>query len=139
MTDFTIVTESLQPRKYKDLNLLFSINAFTRDISKKENEEAIKFAITNLLRTRKYERPFHPEISSDIESVLFENYTAFTKTILQRSVEDVIRAFEPRARLISVDIDPAEIDRNEITMTIVFALKNTTQPIKFTVKIKRAR
>ena len=56
-------------------------------------------SIRNLLLTNHYDRPFHPEIGSNIPALLFENHGPVTANQLQRAIEEVIQNFEPRARL----------------------------------------
>ena len=66
-------------RIYKDLNLDFLRNPTTSDITKLEDvEDAVKRSVKNLIQTNHYERPFHPEIGSDVRALLFENMTPLT-------------------------------------------------------------
>lgn len=134
-----ISAETRVARTFKDLNLNFTINPFTKDIVKRTNEDAIKNSIINLIRTKKYERPFHPEISSDVESFLFENYSPILRMTLKRSIEDVIKNFEPRANLLDVVINPDQIDNNTVDITITFAILNSTQPVTVSISMSRAR
>ena len=109
---------------YKDINLNFSVHPTTGDISKLTNVEAVKRSIRNLVNTNFYERPFHPEIGSDVRSILFEPVSPLVADVLKRYVEDVINNFEPRAELISVIVSP-DIDRNAYGVTIEFYLVNS--------------
>lgn len=128
-------------RKFTDFGLSFTVNPFTRDIVKKTNEEAIKQALMSLLRTRKYERPFHPEINGGIDDLLFENYTPITHQVLKKTIEDTIRLFEPRAKLIDVTVqgDPYKIDLNEVWVKVEFTMMNTEKPVTVSIQITRAR
>ena len=76
------------------------------------------------MNTNFYERPFHPEIGSDVRSILFEPVSPLIADVLKRYVEDVINNFEPRAELISVIVSP-DIDRNAYGVTIEFYLVNS--------------
>ena len=58
-------------RVYKDLDLDFSRNIVTNDVNKLTDVEAVKRSVRNLINTNHYERPFHPEIGSDVRSMLF--------------------------------------------------------------------
>ena len=109
---------------YKDINLNFSKHPITGDISKLTNVEAVKRSVRNLVNTNFYERPFHPEIGSDVRSILFEPVSPLIADVLKRYVEDVINNFEPRAELISVIVSPY-IDRNAYGVTIEFYLVNS--------------
>jgi len=109
---------------YKDINLNFSKHPITGDIGKLTNVEAVKRSVRNLVNTNFYERPFHPEIGSDVRNALFENMTPQVASRLGRNIEDVIVNFEPRAELISVIVQ-ANIDSNAYEATIKFNVVNS--------------
>ena len=58
-----------------------------------------------------YEKPFHPEIAGGVREMLFEPMSPVTAVVIARKIEDVIKNFEPRARLVSVRTFP-DFDRN---------------------------
>ena len=60
-------------KQYKDIDLCFRRNPVTGDIAVKENENAIKQALKNLMLTRPGERPFSPNVGSTIQDLLFEH------------------------------------------------------------------
>ena len=109
---------------FKDFNLNFSKHPITGDIAKLTDIAAVKASVKNLVLTNFYERPFHPEIGSDVRNALFENMTPQIATRLGRNIEDVIVNFEPRAELISVIVN-ANIDRNAYEATIKFNVVNS--------------
>lgn len=125
-------------KTWSDINLLFTAHPSTADITKKVDEEAIKASIRNLISTRHYERPFHPEIGCQIYSVLFELFTPLTRQVMLRTLRDVIEKFEPRVELISIRLDENP-DQNDITATITFKILNTQEPITLTTTISRVR
>ena len=53
---------SRSARIYKDLNLIFSPHPNTKDVTKKTDIDPVKQSVKNLILTKHYERPFHPEI-----------------------------------------------------------------------------
>src|SRR5210317_2607013 len=114
---------------FKDINLNFTKHPITGDISKLTNVEAVKRSVRNLVNTNFYERPFHPEIGSDVRSILFEPVSPLIADVLKRYVEDVINNFEPRAELISVIVSP-DIDRNAYGVTIEFYLVNSPSGVQ---------
>ena len=76
----------------------------TGDIAFLTDIEAVKRSVRNLINTNFYERPFHPEIGSNVRSVLFEPVSPPVANVLERHVKDVIDNFEPRAELLDVDV-----------------------------------
>ena len=63
--------EKNSSRIYKDLNLNFSANPVTQDVTTVTDVISVKRSIRNLLLTNHYDRPFHPEIGSNIQHLLF--------------------------------------------------------------------
>lgn len=125
-------------RTYSDLNLLFTTHPVTADIVKKTDEEAVKTSIRNLISTKHYERPFHPEIGCQIYSLLFENYNSVTKQTMKKTIFDTISKFEPRATVLDVIIGE-NIDNNDLSVDVIFRLNNNERPIKITTYVTRAR
>lgn len=125
-------------RDFRDISLMFNANPFTRDIYTKNDAEAIKNSVKNLIMTRNYERPFHPEIGSPVYGLLFENFTPTIKNTLERAITDVIEKFEPRARLIEVNVTDSP-DENSLDVRVEFAISNTSEPITVLTTLRRAR
>lgn len=125
-------------RQFSDLNLLFSSNPVTADVTKKINEEAIKASVRNLVQTKNYERPFHPEIGCQIYSMLFENLTPQTLSVIEQTVFDVINKFEPRVVVLSVEAEQLQ-DENSLNVDVTFRIINSDQPIKITATVQRVR
>ena len=126
-------------RQYRDLDLFFSKNQGNGDINKITGIEAVKRSIRNLVLLNFYEKPFHPEIGSDVRYLLFENMSPLTSVVLAEAIEDVIEDFEPRARLISVRAFP-NFERNEYEVTIEFFVTNTpTELVDMTVFLEVLR
>ena len=111
--------EKRSSRVYKDLNLNFTRNPVTGDVATVTDVNAVKRSIRNLLLTNHYERPFHPEIGSDIPALLFENFGPITGNQLSRNIEEMILNFEPRARVETVECFPVP-DSNRYDVLIYF-------------------
>ena len=126
-------------RQYTDLDLFFNKKATSKDISKVTDIQAVKRSVRNLVLTNHYEKPFHPEIGSGVRGILFEPMTPLTAYVLTRKIEDVIKNFEPRARLIGVNARP-NLDRNEYECTIEFFVVNApTELVDLTIFLERLR
>ncbi len=126
-------------RQYSDLDLFFSKKNSDSDISKVTDIQAVKRSVRNLVLLNHYEKPFHPEIGSGIREMLFELMTPVTAIVLTRKIEDVIKNFEPRARLVGVSAFP-DLDRNAYEVKIEFYVVNTpTELVDLTVMLERLR
>ena len=130
------ITKTL--RQYVDLDLSFKVNPFTRDLYLKTDEDAVKTALKHLLRTRNFERPFHPEIGTQIQSLMFENFTSAVKIAMERTLKETIEKFEPRVRLIDLNVQETA-DANDLKVSINFTLKNTDRPVTITTLLSRVR
>lgn len=133
-----MATINRKTRQYSDLSLLFTSHPVTADVTKKVDEEAVKASIRNLISTKNYERPFHPEIGCQVYSLLFENFNPITKQIMKRTIFDVIEKFEPRAVVLDVNIRDLS-DSNSIDIDIIFRLINNENPITLKTAISRVR
>jgi len=125
-------------RIYKDLNLDFLRNPTTSDVTKLEDVEAVKRSVKNLIQTNHYERPFHPEIGSDVRALLFENMTPLTALNLERKVAEVLINFEPRASIESIVASP-DIDANRYHLQISFYVVGIQSPIVVETFLQRLR
>lgn len=125
-------------RTYTDLDLNFIANPATGDISRKYDENAIKQSVKNLVMTRHYERPFHPEIGSQVMGLLFENDSPMLQATLQRAIIYTIENFEPRVKLITVQVN-MNPDNNAAYVSITFKIVNTERPITVDFTLQRTR
>ena len=125
-------------RVFSDLNLLFTVNPVTADVTKKTDEEAIKLSLKNLICTRHFERPFHPEIGCQIHGLLFENFNPITRQVMKKTIFDVVAKFEPRVTILNVALRE-RIDNNDISAEITFKINNSEKPITLTTAISRIR
>ena len=123
---------------FSDLSLLFVPNPRTKDLVKLEDEEAIKFSVKNLILTKNYEKPFHPEIGCQVNAMLFENFSSTVEAVINETIFDVIEKFEPRVTVTDVRIRNAE-DNNEFGVEIYFRINNTDKLVSITVAINRLR
>ena len=126
-------------RKYSDLDLFCGKKSSDSDIQNITDIKAVKRSIRNLVLLNTYEKPFHPEIASGVRGMLFGLMTPVTAMILARQVEDVIKNFEPRARLVGVTAIP-NLDRNMYEVSIEFYVVNQpTELVDLSIMLERLR
>ena len=123
---------------FKDINLSLAKHPITGDIASLSNVEAVKRSVRNLINTNFYERPFHPEIGSNVRSVLFEPVSPVVAAVLERHVKDVIDNFEPRAELIDVMVSD-NADANEYRVQIKFFVVNSSDIVDMNIFLERLR
>jgi phage baseplate assembly protein W len=126
-------------RQYTDLDLFFGKRASNNDIGTITNVQAVKRSIRNLVQLDQFEKPFHPEIASNVRGMLFELMTPITSLMIARMVEDVITNFEPRAILQAVTAIP-DYDRNAYEIKVEFYVVNRpTELVDMSVLLERLR
>ena len=125
-------------RIFKDLNLDFQQNSATKDIQRVEDVDAVKRSVRNLISLNHYEKPFHPEIGSNLRGMLFENITPQISHYIGKQIEFLIKNYEPRCRLVEVANRP-NIDRNGYSVSISFYVVNSPNPVQVETFLERLR
>ena len=125
-------------RIYKDLNLDFQQNTATKDIQKMLDVESVKRSVRNLINLNHYEKPFHPEIGSNLRGMLFEIITPQMTHFIGKQIELLIKNYEPRCKLVEVKNKP-NLERNGYSVSISFYVVNHSQPVQVETFLERLR
>ena len=125
-------------RIYKDLNLDFQQNTATKDIQKMLDVESVKRSVRNLINLNYYEKPFHPEIGSNLRGLLFENITPQISHYMGKQIELLIKNYEPRCKMVEV-VNRPNIERNGYSVSVSFYVVNTPTPIQVETFLERLR
>lgn len=126
------------PDLFSDFLADLTPHPITKDLVRLRNEQSIKQAVKNLVLTNYGERPFQPNIGSSVNRSLFEPNDDFLADEIEESVRRTIAFNEPRVSLIDVQVLSSP-DSNQISINIVFAIINTTQPTSVEVILRRVR
>lgn len=126
------------PRDYSDLDLNFVVHPVRKDINKLTGVQAVINSVKNLLLTAHYEKPFHPEIGSNIRRMLFEPMDAIVATNLQKEIEQTLLNFEPRVRITRIIVSP-DYDNNGFKVDLEFNVLNRTEPVSIRFFLSRVR
>jgi phage baseplate assembly protein W len=125
-------------RIYSDIDFTFTKKPVTNDVALSFDTQAVIRSVRNLLLTRHYERPFNPDLGSNIDAMLFEMVSPLTATSLEREIQNVIENYEPRARVDNIVVS-AQPDNNAYNVTITFYIENATLPTTVTLLLERNR
>lgn len=119
-------------RPYADLDLKFRVNPSSRDIRPVKDLGAIKNSVRNLILTNKLERPFQPEIGSNLTKLLFEPADPITISLIKEDIINTIENYEPRVSLKLVEVEDYS-DRNAYFVSVDFRVVslNTEAQIEF--------
>jgi phage baseplate assembly protein W len=132
----TVTTDIV--RDFKDLDLNFNIHPIRKDISKSIGPMAVVNSIKNLILTNHYERPFQPDIGSNVRRLLFENLDNITATTIKDEIERTIVNYEPRAVVKAINVT-ADYDKNGFKVYLEFFIVNQTTPIIINFLLERIR
>jgi phage baseplate assembly protein W len=125
-------------REFSDLDLNFTIHPIRKDINRTTGDMAVINSIKNLVLTNHYERPFQPDIGSNVRRLLFENLDNLTASSIEKEIEQVVKNFEPRARVTKVNAI-ADFENNGFKVTMEFYIINKTSPITINFFLERIR
>lgn len=132
------VNISIENRVFKDLDLNFTAHPVKKDVAKVINEYAIINSVKHLVLTNFYEKPFQPEIGSNVRRLLFENVDAFVAAQLENAISETITNFEPRVRISKITA-VASPDENRYNIQLEFFIINQTTPITIRFFLERIR
>jgi phage baseplate assembly protein W len=123
---------------YSDLDLTFRRLPVTNDVALSYDEQAVIRSVRNLLLTGFYERPFRPNLGSNLNKLLFEPADQLTSNLIESEVRDVISNFEPRITVntINVTLSP---DENSFNLSMTFFVGNNTRATTVTLLLQRSR
>ena len=125
-------------RNFIDLDLNFMIHPIRKDINTHKAEYAVINSVKNLILTNHFERPFQPEIGSNIRRLLFENIDVILAAQIEREIEETITNFEPRVQISSV-VAVAAPEENGYKIRLEFFVINNPDPITIKFFLERIR
>jgi phage baseplate assembly protein W len=123
---------------FSDLDLGFIAHPITQQLTRKTNREAVRQSVKSLILTDFYERPFKSNIGCGIRKYLFELFTPYTKQQIEDAVREVIRNYDPRAKLIDVLVEERP-DLHAMTISVAFYIVNDPDPVVLDVILERVR
>ena len=125
-------------RLYKDLDLSFTANPVTGDVSKKIDVNAVKQSLNILMQSNFYERPFAPEKGANLRSYLFEPMSSLVAGVLQSTIKNIIDSYEPRARIETISVTP-NYDTNTYNVELRYFIVGISNPQTLVANLKRLR
>jgi phage baseplate assembly protein W len=113
--------------KNRDLNIFFTKNTDTRDISLVTGNAAIIQSIKNIILTRLGERPFNYYFGTDILDLLFDQPSSASLAFLQNDVAKTLSSLEPRIIVREVEIEYPVLNEinTDARVNIRFILNNS--------------
>jgi phage baseplate assembly protein W len=93
---------------YADLDLTFNKLPVTGDVAMSYDDKSVIRSVVSLLLTNFYERPFNPDLGSNLNKILFEPVTPLTGNMLSEEISNVIKNYEHRVLIDNILVSPDE-------------------------------
>ena len=132
------LNDKIIKNRYKDIDISFRKNPSNNDIYILTDIDAVKRSVKTLILTDFNERLFNPQLGSAVYFSLFENFGPETSILLEKSIKDVISNYEPRARIIKVDVKE-NIQSHALTITVFFYVVNVEDIVTININLERIR
>lgn len=121
---------------YSDFDPEFKINPITKDLQMVYDKKDVINALKHLIMTNHYERPWQPNLGSNVDAYLFENVDSLTLSALESEIRNVIQNHEPR---VTVDTVKVISYLNSIYVSMSFYLENDTELTVITLELEKTR
>lgn len=122
---------------FSDFSYEFLPHPVTGDIARLYDIDAINQSLNNILKTKKFERPFeHYNVSSQIRSLLFALSDNLMSTELRSEVFQAIVNNEPRINLLDIIVESTP-DKHELFVKILYKIKTFDKVNTFKTIITR--
>lgn len=125
-------------RLYSDLDLSLTLHPIFRDIMPLTDTDAVINAVKNLLFTNFHERPFRPNLGSNLSNLLFEPADVITIIRLKQAILTVLQKNEPRIDSIVAEIVD-DSDNNRYHVELLFRIISPNREVDIELFLSRLR
>ena len=108
-------------RGFRDFAMSFKANPNIRDFGAVKNENAIKQAVLNLVKTDIGEKPFQYDVGSRVTALLFEPYDVFTGEAIKDEIQSTLDRYEKRIRVTAVNVQDG-FDVNSLEVRVQYTI-----------------
>ena len=126
-------------RSFKDISMSFQVNPLTDDLIAIKNQTAISRSIRNLVLTAPGERFFNNDLGSRVNELLFENVDDLTAASVKSEIENTIKNYEPRVKLLTtkVSANPDSYEFDVIITYEIIGIEAQAQQLSFALQPTR--
>ena len=125
-------------RLYSDLDLSLTLPPIFHDIMPLTDTDAVINAVKNLIFSNFHERPFRPNLGSNLSNILFEPADIITIIRLKQSILEVLRKNEPRIDSIAAEVID-DSDNNRYHVNLTFRVISRNVEVDITLFLSRLR
>ena len=126
-------------KSFKDISMSFQVNPLTEDLIAIKNQTAIARSLRNLVLTAPGERFFNNNLGSRVNELLFENMDDITASSIKGEIENTIKNYEPRVKLLStkVSANPNSYEFDVIITYEIVGIDAEAQQLSFALQPAR--
>tara|TARA_B100001123_G_C15300746_1_gene1020942 strand:+ start:837 stop:1277 length:441 start_codon:yes stop_codon:yes gene_type:complete len=98
--------------------------------SNKLTYDEVKFNIINLIKTKKNERVFQPDLGLGLDRFLFENITDETKSMIEDEIKTAFTKWMPFVGITDISISTIDdniSDKNKLFLKLTFFINNNSR------------
>ena len=122
---------------YTDIDLNITPHPSSGDLVLKQDKEAVKRSVRNIMLTNNYERPFKPNFGANLRALLFELADDITKFEIRKQITEAIQDYEPRVKVDEIFLNQ---DRaNRMYVNLHYGIIGVSEPQELEVILQRVR
>ena len=122
---------------YTDIDLNITPHPSSGDLVLKQDKEAVKRSVRNIMLTNNYERPFKPNFGANLRGLLFELADDITKMEIRNQILEALEMLEPRVRIDEIYL--TQTRPNEMNVNLHYGIVGSREPQEIEVILQRVR
>ena len=122
---------------YTDIDLNITPHPSSGDLVLKQDKEAVKRSVRNIMLTNNYERPFKPNFGANLRGLLFELADDLTKMEIRNQIAEALEMLEPRVRIDEIFLSQSR--PNEMNVNLHYGIVGSREPQEIEVILQRVR
>ena len=124
-------------RWYTDIDLNITPHPSSGDLVLKQDKEAVKRSVRNIMLTNNYERPFKPNFGANLRGLLFELADDMTKFEIRKQIIEALEMLEPRVRVDNIFLTQSRA--NTMHVNLHYGVVGVKEPQELEVILQRVR
>ena len=124
-------------RWYTDIDLNITPHPSSGDLVLKQDKEAVKRSVRNIMLTNNYERPFNPNFGANLRGLLFELADDMTKFEIRNQITEALEMLEPRVRVDNIFLTQSRA--NTMHVNLHYGVVGVKEPQELEVILQRVR
>lgn len=125
-------------KQYSDLDLSLKLHPDFHDIMPLIDIDAVTASVKNLILSNFNDRPFNPNLGSNLRGLLFEPADRFTIVSLKEYIKRVLEIYEPRIDSIRIQIQDNS-NSNRYDIVVGFRIITLAQSVDLSLYLQRIR